>query len=100
VTRPLPSDRLPSYRIAVAARVLGGVAGSYGVAAAIQIALARTLPLTPGEASVTATLIAVLAMPAAVIWTFAARSAARAWAGLLLVGGSAALLALLAGPQP
>jgi len=94
------SHRSSSDRRAIAARVVGGVGGSYAVATAIDVALARMLPLAPAEAMVTATLVGALAMPTAAIWAFGARTAKRAWGGLLLVGGGAAIVALLAGPRP
>lgn len=92
--------RFSPERRAIAARIVGGVAGSYAVAAALDVALARVLPFAPAEATITATLVGVAAMPAAAIWAFGARTATRAWAGLLLVGGGAAIVALLVGPRP
>ncbi|MGV3769443.1 MAG: DUF3649 domain-containing protein [Sphingobium phenoxybenzoativorans] len=45
----------------------------------------------------TATILAVLAMPAAVIWVFAARTAWLAWAGVIAVTMCAAAIAWLLG---
>ena len=64
-------------------RTVGAIGGGYALAAAVCVALAKLLPMAPSEATVTATMADVLAMPAAILWMFAASSAARAWAGLL-----------------
>ncbi|MFT3978767.1 MAG: iron transporter [Sphingomonas bacterium] len=71
-----PEPRSLAYRLAVASRVVAALIGGYGAAAAVAMASARWLPLSRAEAATAATLIAMLALPAAVIWVFAARSAA------------------------
>lgn len=86
------------HRLPIAARILGAVVGSYGVATVLAVALARLLPLRPPEAVVTATIVATLAMPAAAIWMFGARTAKRGWIGIMIVAGLALALAWMAGP--
>ncbi len=86
------------HRLPIAARIVGAVIGSYGVATALAVALARLLPLRPSEAVVAATIVATLVMPGAAIWMFGARTATRAWIGIGLVIGIASALAWMAGP--
>lgn len=86
------------YRANVAARAVAGSLSAYAVAALLAAALARTLPGSRVEAVVPATLLAYLVAPVVTCWAFLARSAWRAWAGVL---GAAALfgaIAWLAGP--
>jgi hypothetical protein len=72
------------YRFGVLVRVLAGAFGGYAFAGALAYTLARALPMSRSEAATTATLIGVLAMPAAVIWIFAVASARRALAGIVV----------------
>ncbi len=79
-------------RLAVASRALAAVAGGYAVAALFTAALALALrPLPKDEAVKFATMPAFLVYAAAVVWVFAARTARRAWLGLVI---AAALLGL------
>ncbi len=83
------------YRLGVASRAVAAIAGGYLLAALAAAVLALTLPTSRAEAAVTGTLVSFLVYAVAVMWVFAARSAARAWLGLALP--SAVLgLALLA----
>jgi ABC-type glycerol-3-phosphate transport system permease component len=66
-------------------RVVAATVGAYALAAAFAYALARALPMTRSEAAAAATMLGTLAMPGAVIWVFAARSAGRAWVGVVMV---------------
>lgn len=74
----------PGYRIGVAMRVVVATVGAYAFAAAFAYALARALPMTRSEAAAAATMLGTLAMPGAVIWVFATKSAWRAWIGIVL----------------
>ena len=71
------------YRLGVAARVLAAIFGGYAVAALSATVLALYLPMLRIEAAVTATLASFGVYTGAVMWVFAARSAARAWLGLV-----------------
>lgn len=92
-----PAPRAPSvaYRFAVFSRVLAAALGGYLLAAAcaagLAMALAHAMPRS--EAVLTATMLAWLTYALAAAWAFYARSAWRAWAGLLLP-------ALLLGAMP
>ncbi|MFV0680235.1 DUF3649 domain-containing protein [Ottowia sp.] len=79
------------YRAGVTSRALAAVFGGYALAALTSVALALWLPLARAEAVTWGMLASFVVYPCAVMWVFAARSAARAWWGLLL---PSALLAL------
>ena len=76
------------YRLGVASRAVAAIAGGYGVAALSAAALALCLPAAFGmarsEAAMTGTLASFLVFAIAVMWVFAARSAWRAWIGLVI----------------
>jgi hypothetical protein len=81
------------YRVGVAVRAVAAIGGGYAVAALCSAAVALYLPATRAEAALTGTMVAFVVYPCAVLWVFAARSATRAWLGLLWA--AAALGALL-----
>lgn len=84
------------YRLAVASRSLAAGIGGYGCAAAFAAALAVALPLPRSEAVLWGTMLSFAVWSLAAIWAFAARSAGRAWLGILLpasVFGAVVLLA-------
>ena len=74
------------YRWAVASRALAAIVGGYALASACAAALAVVLPLPRVDATLAATLSAFMVYACAVLWVFAAHSAGRAWAGLLIPG--------------
>ncbi|MDC8758982.1 DUF3649 domain-containing protein [Janthinobacterium fluminis] len=84
------------YRAGVFSRVCAAIAGGYALAAALTALLSLALPMARAEAVLSATLFSFAAYAGAVLWVFAARSAARAWLGLLLpaalLGGAALVL--------
>lgn len=71
------------HRWMVASRALAAVAGGYALAALGAAALAVFLPLPRADATLTGTMLSFLIYACAVVWVFAARTAARAWLGLL-----------------
>ncbi|MFT4174946.1 MAG: DUF3649 domain-containing protein [Rhodocyclaceae bacterium] len=79
------------YRAAVASRTVAAVLGGYLVSALVAAGLARWLPLARSEATLVGSMTGFIVMLLAVMWVFRARSAWRAWAGMLL---PAAVLAL------
>jgi hypothetical protein len=87
------------YRLAVASRAVAAIAGGYGVAALSAAVLALSLPAAFGmarsEAAMTGTLASFLVFALAVMWVFAARSALRAWSGLVVMAAPLGLLLLL-----
>ncbi|WP_295984787.1 DUF3649 domain-containing protein [uncultured Variovorax sp.] len=86
-----------SHRLGVASRAVAAIAGGYVVAALSSVVLAICLPAVFGMARSEATMTGLLASFAvfalAVMWVFAARTARRAWLGLV---AAAAVLGLLA----
>ena len=73
----------PSYRLSVASRALAAIVGGYALTALGTMAIARFLPLSRAEASMTATLSSFLIYTCIVIWVFATRTASRAWVGIV-----------------
>jgi len=74
------------YRLAVTSRALLAGLGGYALAAASTAALSLTLsgPLPRAEAVMAATLLSWLVYATAIGWAFYARTAWRAWLGVLL----------------
>jgi len=97
----LTALRLPdtvSYRLGVGARALAAIGGGYALASTATALLSLLLPvfgMTRADAVTTATLLSFTVYVCAVLWVFAARSAARAWAGLLLPAAVLAAAAYL-----
>lgn len=71
------------YRAGVAARLLAAIAGGYALTAISMSLLAVLLPASRVDAVMTATLLSFPVYAVAIMWAFAARSARRAWIGLL-----------------
>lgn len=81
---------------AVAARIGAAVLGGYALAALASVAC-LALPLPTAEAVLAGMLTGFVVHALAAIWAFGARSAARAWAGILLAAASLALTAVAGG---
>lgn len=79
----------------VAARAVAAVAGGYALAAAVAIA-ATALPGPRAEAAMIGIMLGFVAYTLAMVWAFAARSAWRAWAGLLVPAALLAAIGILA----
>lgn len=86
-------------RLGIAARAAAAILGGYTLAALASVALALALPAAFGvpraEAVTWGLLLSFAVYAAAAMWAFAARSAARAWAGLALAALLLGLPALL-----
>lgn len=87
---PRPAAGL-RYRAGVLSRTAAAIGGSYLLAWLSTRALALALPLSPVDSVVAATLSGLAIFPFAVMWTFAAASAVRAWLGLGVACGLAGL---------
>jgi len=82
-----PKKTSTRHRFAVASRVLAAVAGGYALAAGFTIAAALALRELPREEAVMlATLPSFMIWAGAVVWVFSARTALRAWVGVLVPG--------------
>ncbi len=94
--RPLPHrPRRPNgvrHRLAVASRALAALGGGYALAAFFSTAVALLARTPPEEAAYLGAVPSFLVFASAVVWAFAARTAARAWLG---VGVPALALAAL-----
>ncbi len=79
------------YRLGVASRALAAMFGGYALSALFAVSVALMLPTRRDEAVVAGMVTSIAIYAAAVVWVFAARSAALAWVGLalpaLLLGG-------------
>ncbi|PAT41234.1 iron uptake protein [Vandammella animalimorsus] len=94
-TTPAPTVTAPALAwgrrwTGLVARVIAAIVGGYALAALASVA-AVALPMPKAEGVMAGMLLSFLVYACAVVWVFAARSALRAWAGLL-----AAALPLLA----
>lgn len=72
------------YRLGVASRAIAAIVGGYAVTALATALLAVILPMVRIDAVLTATLLSFAIYTCAVLWVFAARSALRAWLGIVL----------------
>jgi uncharacterized membrane protein len=84
--------QLRSYRLSVMSRVLAAAVGGYGLMLLFDIALSFLLPITPRNAFLYAVQSGFLIYTLVIIWAFAARTATKAWLGLLLVAVPLALV--------
>lgn len=72
------------YRLGVASRAIAAILGGYALTALATALLAVSLPMARIDAVLTATLLSFTVYTCAVLWVFAARSALRAWIGIVL----------------
>jgi hypothetical protein len=86
------------YRGNVAARVLAGSLGAYGVASCLAMMVARLGAGGRIDAVIAGTLCAYLAVPAVAIWAFLARGPWRAWGGVVVLAALFGGLAWMIGP--
>ncbi|MBR0564958.1 DUF3649 domain-containing protein [Azoarcus sp. L1K30] len=87
---PHPTQTRP--RLALISRIVAALIGGYALASVFSIFLSHLLPSELPEAVLGATLFSFAIYTAAIIWVFAAASAARAWLGLLIPGALMGLL--------
>jgi hypothetical protein len=80
------------YRWVVASRIAAAAFGGYALASAATVVLALLWPAPQAQALLWATMLSFIVYTVAVIWVFTTRSAASAWAGMLI--GTAVLAAL------
>jgi len=95
-----PVFRLPDslrMRFGVLARTVAAVVGGYLLAALTAALMSLHLPMARVDAVMTGTMTALVVFPAAVMWSFAARTALRAWIGLAVPVGLLALPFALSG---
>lgn len=90
--------RWPAVGWAVASRLLAGSLGGYALAQLLPVALVASLdPALPrADAVLVAMQLSFVVYAVALMAAFAARSAGRAWAGMLLASLGSALFAWVA----
>lgn len=81
-------------------RILAAALGGYALAYASTGALALLLPVPRADAVYISATLAFLPYLAAILWAFGARSASRAWTGLLAATAPCAAILLLSWPTP
>lgn len=79
--------------MSVVSRIAAALLGGYTLTNVLAGSIARVLPMPPADAVFTMILASFAIYVAVVVWVFAARTASRAWLGLLVP--AAASLALL-----
>lgn len=72
------------YRWMVLSRCLAAIFGGYALAAASTVFLSLALSMPRAEAVYLASLLSYVVFVIAVLWVFAARTAGRAWLGVVL----------------
>lgn len=82
------------------ARVLAAIFGGYALAHLVSLALVGLLPISRVDAVLIATQLSFAIYTAAIIWSFAARTAGQAWAGLLLTAVPVTALLAIRGDWP
>lgn len=75
------------YRVGVFSRTLAALAGGYALTSLIVVALSLWLPMSKGDAVLTATLLSFLIYSIVIMLVFSVKTALRAW--LWLAGLSA-----------
>jgi hypothetical protein len=81
--------------LGILSRATAAIGGGYTVAAAAAAVMALYLPGSRANAAVTGTLLSFVIYAVAVMWVFAARTATRAWIGLVVPGAVLASVLLL-----
>ena len=82
----------PGYRLGVLSRVAAGAFGGYALSTMLSILLSRLMPMPRAPAVMTAVLLSFTVYTCAVLWVFAARTASKAWSGLLIPTAVCAVL--------
>lgn len=77
-------SEIARYRLMVASRIFAAVVVGYALTSAVSILLALLLPVSKAEAVLASTMLSFALYAGIVIWVFQARSAMRAWVGLLV----------------
>lgn len=74
-------------------RILAAVLGGYVLAHTLSVALAAAWPLSRADAALVALQGSFVVHVGVVLWAFSARSALRAWLGVLLLAAFTSLAA-------
>ena len=93
MSKAIPLSR--AYRLAVASRVVAAALGGYALASAATVLLALIWPGPRSEALLWASMLSFAIYSVVVIWVFVARTATRAWIGVVSITAVLAALAWL-----
>lgn len=93
MSKAIPLSR--AYRLAVASRVVAAALGGYALASAATVLLALAWPAPQSQALLWASMLSFTIYSVVVIWVFMARSATRAWIGVVATTAVLAALAWL-----
>lgn len=93
MSKALPLSR--AYRLAVASRVVAAALGGYALTSAATVLLALVWPAPQTQAMLWASMLSFAIYSVVVIWVFMARSATRAWVGVVSITAVLAALAWL-----
>lgn len=77
--------RTVGYRLRVLSRIIAASVGGYVVISLSHMALAVSLPVDRNKAILFSMETGFITWTLLIIWTFSARTATRAWLGLLVV---------------
>lgn len=83
----------------ILSRASAAILGGYALANIITIALAHLLPMPYPESVITSMMSSFIVYTAAVMWVFSAKSAGKAWAGLIALSFICAVLGILILPE-
>jgi hypothetical protein len=81
-----------AYRLSVFSRVLAATVGAYLLANIVTAALTFLLPMATSMAYLVGVQSSFLVCSIAILWVFSARTARKAWLGLLVIGLPLALV--------
>jgi hypothetical protein len=70
--------------LAVASRAIAAALGGYALATVAPVLLSQAIALPRVHAALAGLLLSPVVYTAAIMWAFAARSAGRAWIGLMI----------------
>jgi hypothetical protein len=93
-------DSASSERLSIASRIAAAAFGGYAIATLLSILVSRVLPMARAPSVATAVMLSFAFYAVAVLWVFAARTATRAWLGLLVPATVSAALCLFVGGVP
>ncbi len=85
--------------MAVFSRIIAAIVGGYLLANVAAIVLSYLLPGSRADGVMVATCVSFIIYAGAVFWVFSARTAWRAWFGILIPGLSSAVIVFLLYPE-
>ena len=83
------------YRWVVLSRIAAAIGGGYALSTVATIAIACWLPVHKYDAMLSGLMMGYVVYPCAVMYAFAARTALKAWAGLLILTAALSAVAAL-----